>query len=75
LVGDVAESHRQPQRQVRRFAMALKTDPRNGADHPVPAAVPSSTRLDCSLDLGAALKGAYLFGRPGGNPVFLTSEQ
>jgi hypothetical protein len=74
-VGGVAESHRQPPATGAEVRDGAQTNPRNGADHPVPAAVPSSTRLDCSLDLGAALKGAYLFERPGGNPVFLTSEQ
>jgi len=62
-----------PRRQTRRLAMALRPPRENGADHRVPAAVPSSARLDCCVDLGAALEGAYLFGRPGGHPVFLMS--
>ena len=54
--------------------MALRPTRETAQTTPVPAAVPSSTRLDCSLHLGAALEGAYLFGRPGGHPVFLMSE-
>ena len=54
--------------------MALRPTRETAQTTPVPVAVPSSTRLDCSLHLGAAPEGAYLFGRPGGHPVFLMSE-
>ena len=49
------------------------TKPPKQRKPPARATVPSSTRLDCSVDLGAALEGAYLFGRPGCHPVFLVS--
>ena len=51
--------------------MALRPTAKRRRPPLVPVAVPSSTRLDCSLHLGAALEGAYFFGRPGGHPVFL----
>lgn len=54
--------------------MALRPTRETAQTTPAPAAVPSSTRLDCSLHLGAAPEGAYLFGRPGDHPVFLMSE-
>ena len=40
--------------------MALRPTRETAQTTPVPAAVPSSTRLDCSLHLGAAPEGAYL---------------
>jgi hypothetical protein len=43
------------------FAMALRPTRETAQATRVPAVVPSSTRLDCSLDLGAAPEGAYLW--------------
>jgi hypothetical protein len=48
--------------------MALRPTPRNGADNPAPAAVPSTTRLDCGIQVSCGAEGAYLreTGRPPG---------
>jgi hypothetical protein len=44
-----------------------------GAAQPIRDAVPSWARLDCCADRRAALRGAYLLGDRGCNPVFLIS--
>jgi hypothetical protein len=52
--------------------MALRP-PKTAQTTPVPAAVPSSTRLDCVHIFGLALGRRLSSGRPGGHPVFLMS--
>ena len=73
-MSNVAESHRQPRRRCRGSRWCSTTRERRRSTPPH-ATVPSSAWLDFCLQIvGAALEGAYLSGRPGGNPVFLTSR-
>jgi hypothetical protein len=52
--------------------MALRPT-RETAQTPVPATVPSSTRLDCGTQVWCGAGRRLCSGRPGGHPVFLMS--